>query len=193
MGLTQFHLVGHDWGGSIAWGIADQYPERLASLTILSRPHPNAFNRALALPDGEQKHRSRHHRSILGAGRRCRGAREDDAEWLRVRWDAAGVPKAAQDEHLAVLGNPAAMDAALAWYRARGAIRSPLGVIRVPTLYIWGDADDTVGRPAAEWTREYVSAPYEFAVLPGGGHFTADQMPEAVNALMLAHLARHPL
>jgi hypothetical protein len=36
-----------------------------------------------------------------------------------------------------------------------------------------------------------VSAPYEFAVLPGGGHFTADQMPEAVNALMLAHLNRY--
>src|SRR5258708_510967 len=61
----RFHLVGHDWGGSIAWGIADKYPERLASLTVLSRPHPNAFNRALALPDGDQKHRSRHHRAFL--------------------------------------------------------------------------------------------------------------------------------
>ena len=59
---ARFHLVGHDWGGSIAWGIADKYPERLASLTILSRPHPNAFNRALALPDGEQQ--NRHHRSM---------------------------------------------------------------------------------------------------------------------------------
>jgi pimeloyl-ACP methyl ester carboxylesterase len=181
LSLKRFHLVGHDWGGSIAWGIADMYPERLASLTILSRPHPNAFNRALALPDGEQKHRSRHHRAFLEPGAAA-VVLANDAEWLRVRWDAAGV-----------LGNPAAMEAALAWYRARGAIRSPLGAIRVPTLYIWGDADDTVGRPAAEWTREYVSASYEFAVLPGGGHFTADQMPEAVNALMLAHLARHPL
>ena len=45
-----------------------------------------------------------------------------------------------------MLGNKPAMEAALAWYRARGAIRSPLGPIRVPTLYIWGDADDTVGR-----------------------------------------------
>jgi len=42
------------------------------------------------------------------------------------------------------------MEAALAWYRARGAVRGPLGPIRVPTLYIWGDADDTVGRVAAE-------------------------------------------
>jgi pimeloyl-ACP methyl ester carboxylesterase len=192
LGLHRFHLVGHDWGGSIAWGIADKHPDRLASLTILSRPHPNAFNRALELSDGEQRHRSRHHREFLEPGAAA-VVLANDAEWLRVRWDAAGVPKAAQEKHLAVLGNPPAMEAALAWYRARGAIRSPLGVIRVPTLYIWGDADDTVGRPAAEWTREYVSAPYEFAVLPGGGHFTADQMPEAVNALLLAHLARHPL
>src|SRR5260370_39460516 len=50
----RFHLVGHDWGAIIAWGIADRYPERLASLAVLSRPHPNAFNRALKMPDGEQ-------------------------------------------------------------------------------------------------------------------------------------------
>jgi len=192
LGFARFHLIGHDWGGSIAWGIADKYPDRLASLTILSRPHPNAFNRALALPDGEQKRRSRHHREFLEPDAAA-VVLANDAEWLRVRWDAAGVPKAAQEKHLAVLGNKDAMEGALAWYRARGAIRGPLGPIRVPTLYIWGDADDTVGRPAAEWTREYVSAPYEFAVLPGGGHFTADQMPEQVNALLLAHLARHPL
>jgi len=191
-GAQRFHLVGHDWGGSIAWGIADKFPERLASLTILSRPHPNAFNRALALPDGEQKHRSRHHREFLEPDA-ASVVLANAAEWLRVRWDAAGVPKAAQEKYLAVLGNPAAMEAALAWYRARGAIRSPLGVIRVPTLYIWGDADDTVGRAAAEWTREYVSALYEFAVLPGGGHFTADQMPDEVNALLLAHVGRYPL
>jgi pimeloyl-ACP methyl ester carboxylesterase len=61
----RFHLVGHDWGGSIAWGIADRAPERLASLTVLSRPHPNAFNRALQMPDGEQAQRSRHHRWFL--------------------------------------------------------------------------------------------------------------------------------
>src|SRR6185436_346885 len=117
----------------------------------------------------------------------------NDAEWLRVRWQAAGMPRAAMEKHLAVLGNPAAMEAALAWYRARGAIRAPLGAIRVPTLYIWGDADDTVGRPAAEGTCDFVSGPYQFATLTGGGHFTADQMPDAVNALLLAHVKRYPV
>jgi pimeloyl-ACP methyl ester carboxylesterase len=96
------------------------------------------------------------------------------------------------EKHLAVLGNKAAMEAALAWYRARGAIRSPLGPIRVPTLYIWGNDDDTVGRPAAEGTIDFVAAPYRFEVLAGGGHFVADQMPDVVSKLMLEHVSAHP-
>jgi pimeloyl-ACP methyl ester carboxylesterase len=188
----RFHLVGHDWGGSIAWGLADRHPDRIASLTVLSRPHPNAFNRALAMPDGDQAHRSRHHKAFLdpGAGALLLA---DNARRLRERWAASGVPPAAIEQHLTVLGNPAAMEAALAWYRARGAIRTPLGAIRVPVLYIWGDADDTVGRAAAEGTGEFVSGPYRFEILPGVGHFAADQAPDEVTALLLAHLAKHPV
>ena len=73
-----------------------------------------------------------------------------------------------------------------------GAIRGPIGPIRVPTLYIWGDADDTVGRAAAEGTVDFIAAPYRFEVLPGVGHFAADQAPERVCELMLEHLAAHP-
>jgi pimeloyl-ACP methyl ester carboxylesterase len=188
----RFHLVGHDWGGSIAWGLADRYPDKIASLTVLSRPHPNAFNRTLALPDGEQARRSRHHRAFLelDAGAKVLA---DNARWLRERLGAQGVPASAIEDYVSVLGNEAAMEAALAWYRARGAIRAPLGSIRVPTLYIWGDADDTVGRIAAEGTRDFVAAPYRFEVLPGVGHFVADQAPDRVNELLLAHLARHPV
>src|SRR5262245_1285643 len=67
-GGRRFHLVGHDWGGSIAWDIAHRSPERLASLTILSRPHPNAFNRALQSTDAAQAQRSQHHTFFLEAG-----------------------------------------------------------------------------------------------------------------------------
>ena len=68
-GENRFHLAGHDWGGSIAWSLADRYPQRIASLTVLSRPHPNAFNRALLQTDGEQAQRSRHHRWFLDRAR----------------------------------------------------------------------------------------------------------------------------
>jgi len=191
-GEARFHLVGHDWGGSIAWALADRFPQRLASLTVLSRPHPNAFNRALQMTDGDQAKRSRHHTAFLEPDA-ADVVLADDARWLRERLAANGVPAAAIAKHLAVLGNKDAMEAALAWYRARGAIRGPLGPIRVPTLYIWGDADDTVGRTAAEGTVDFVAAPYRFEVLPGVGHFAADQVPDRVSELLLAHVASHPI
>ena len=191
-GEQRFHLAGHDWGGSIAWSLADRYPERVASLTILSRPHPNAFNRALQLPDGDQLRRSRHHSAFLELDAADK-VLADDAKWLRERLAAAGVPGFAIEEHLAVLGNKDAMEAALAWYRARGAIRSPLGPTRVPTLYIWGNADDTVGRAAAEGTVDFIAAPYRFVELDGVGHFAAEQAPERVSELMLEHLQAHPV
>jgi len=191
-GDRRFHLVGHDWGGSIAWALADRFPQLLASLTVLSRPHPNAFNRALEMPDGDQAHRSRHHKAFLEPGA-AELVLADDARWLRERLAAAGVPLAAIEQHLSVLGNKAAMEAALSWYRARGAIRTPLGPIRVPVLYIWGDADDTVGRIAAEGTEDFIAAPYRFEVLAGVGHFAADQAPGRVNELLLPHLAAYPV
>jgi pimeloyl-ACP methyl ester carboxylesterase len=190
-GDQRFHLAGHDWGGSIAWALADRHHERIASLTVLSRPHPNSFNRALATDD-EQAHRSRHHRAFLEPNA-AEIVLADDCKWLRERWAANGVPPAAMEEHLAVLGNKDAMEAALAWYRARGAIRGPLGPIRVPTLFIWGDADDTVGRIAAEGTEDFIAAPYRFAVLPGVGHFAADQAPVEVSELLLQHLRAFPI
>jgi len=189
--VSRFHLVGHDWGGSIAWALADRWPERIASLTVLSRPHPNAFNRALQMPDGEQARRSRHHTAFLEPDA-ADVVLADDAKWLRERLAANGMPQEAIARHLAVLGNRDAMEAALAWYRARGAIRGPLGPIRVPTLFIWGDADDTVGRAAAEGTVDFIAAPYSFQVLPNVGHFAADQAPQRVSDLLLQHVAAHP-
>jgi pimeloyl-ACP methyl ester carboxylesterase len=66
-GARRFYLVGHDWGGSLAWEIAARHPERLGSLTMLSRPHLGAFARALREDPG-QPHRSRHHRASLDPG-----------------------------------------------------------------------------------------------------------------------------
>ena len=189
-GARPFHLVGHDWGGSLAWEIAARHPERLRSLVVLSRPHPDAFGRALR-EDPEQPHRSRHHKAFLDPGAAA-GLLADDAKWLRARHAAQGVPPAATAKHLSVLGNPQAMEAALAWYRARGTVHRPIGPVRVPTLFVWGDADDTVGRMAAEGTRDFVAAPYRFEVLPGVGHYAPDQVPGRVNALLLEHLAEHP-
>ena len=116
----------------------------------------------------------------------------NNAAWVRDRLTRNGLPPVAIEKHLSVLGNPPAMEAALAWYRARGE-RPAVGPTQVPTLFIWVDHDDTVGRIAAEGTAEFIDAPYQFAVLEGGGHHAADQMPECVTELLLGHIKRHPI
>jgi pimeloyl-ACP methyl ester carboxylesterase len=187
----RFHLVGHDWGGQVSWGVADKHPERLASLTVLSRPHPQSFRRALLREDGDQKHRSRHHRAFLDS-ETGKLLLADNARRLREGLFGQGVPEAALEEHLSVLGNPAALEAALAWYRANRGLSADIGTINVPTLYIWGDNDATVGPDAAHGTSEFVGAAFAMEVLPGVGHFVMDQAPAKGTELMLAHLKKHP-
>src|SRR5439155_10476588 len=143
-------------------------------LTMLSRPHPASFARALAMPDDEQAYRSRHHQEFLdpAAGPRLLA---DDAAWVRTRLARNGVPEAAIAAHLSVIGNPPAMEAALAWYRARGA-RQPIIPTTVPTLFIWGDADDTVGRAAAVVAGEFMAADEQFTARPGVGPYAAEKV-----------------
>jgi pimeloyl-ACP methyl ester carboxylesterase len=184
-----FHLVGHDWGGQVAWCVAHRHPERLASLTVLSRPHPEAFRRAFREDADNQKYRSRHHKAFLDPNTATR-LLEDGGRRLRRQLRESRVPEAACEEYLSVLGRRAALEAALAWYRAAGALASmEVGTVAVPTLYIWGDEDHSVGRSAATWTVEHVTGPYRFEVIPGIGHFITDQIPAAVTRLLLSHLA----
>jgi len=191
-GGKRFHLVGHDWGGQVSWGVANAHPRRLASLTVLSRPHPLSFRRALQRPDGEQKHRSRHHGKFLEADT-GRLLLEDNARRLRAGLFGQDVSKAAIEDHVSVLGSPAAIEAALAWYRANKGLAGDFGPIRVPTLYIWGDNDATVGRDAAQGTGEFIDADFAMEVLPGVGHFVMDQAAARATELMLAHIQRHPV
>ena len=80
-GARRFHLVGHDWGGQLAWLIAAAHPHRVATLTVLSRPHPAAFVRALA-EDPEQAKRSQHHKGFREPDAISR-LRQDDFKSLR--------------------------------------------------------------------------------------------------------------
>jgi pimeloyl-ACP methyl ester carboxylesterase len=188
----RFHLVGHDWGGQVSWGVANAHPERLASLIVLSRPHPLSFRRALQDPNGDQKHRSRHHGKFLepATGRLLT---EDNARRLREGLFGQDVSKAAIEDHVSVLGGREAIEAALAWYRSNKGLSGDFGPIKVPTLYLWGDADATVGPDAAKGTGEFVTAAFAMEVLPGVGHFVMDQAAAKATELMLAHLARHPV
>jgi pimeloyl-ACP methyl ester carboxylesterase len=186
-----FHLVGHDWGGAVAWMVAARHPDRLASLTVLSRPHPGAFRRAFRADADGQRHRSRHHQAFLEpeTGPRLLA---DDARRLRANLAEQGVGPASVDEYLSVLGEPAAMEAALGWYRAAAGDLSAMEAapVPVPTLYLWGDGDATVSKAAARGTADFVTGPYQLEVLAGAGHFLTDERPDDVTRLLLAHLGR---
>ena len=104
----------------------------------------------------------------------------------------SGVPDDAVDAHLLVLGRREGIEAALAWYRATPALAAAIGTITVPTLYVWGDADSTVGREAAEGTREFVEAPFTMVELPDVGHFVMDQAADRTVDALMQHLAAHP-
>ena len=186
-----FHLVGHDWGGHVAWVTAHRHPGRIRSLTVLSRPHPAAFRRAYKEDADGQQHRSRHHRMFHDP---ATGPLllEDGARRLRARLAEQGVPPPAIEEYLSVLGEPAAIEAALAWYRAAGSLTTvEVGPIAVPTLYVWGARDATVGPAAARYTADFVTGPFRFEILPGVGHFVTDEAPAAATALVRPHLDRH--
>jgi pimeloyl-ACP methyl ester carboxylesterase len=187
-GGERFHLVGHDWGGQLAWLLASSEPRKVASLCVLSRPHPRAFARALKA-DPAQSERSRHHRAYDDPNTAAR-LLADDARGLRKTLRACGVAPDVAEVYVARLAQPGALDAALHWYRA-AASGEPLraGVIEVPTLYVWGDADANVGRAAAEATAEHVSAPYRFEVIAGGAHTLTDQPGVDVTQLIVSHVA----
>ena len=141
---ARFHLVGHDWGGQVAWTTAARHADRLASLTVLSRPHPAAFRRSYQADADGQRHRSRHHAAFQDPATATL-LLADGAMRLRRTLADQGVGATAIEEYLSVLGEPAAMEAALAWYRAAGLLADlEVGPITVPTLYVWGDADATV-------------------------------------------------
>jgi pimeloyl-ACP methyl ester carboxylesterase len=189
LGHPRFHLVGHDWGGQIAWLLAGAHPERVASLSVLSRPHPAAFVRAMR-EDAAQSARSGHHRAF----------REDDAvarmraaelKPLREAMRNQGVPAGDADIYCGKLLEPGGIEGAMSWYRATGLQAAETPPIAAPTLYVWGDADATVGRLAAELTREYVTGPYRFEVVSGAGHFVVDQMPDRVSELLLSHIGAY--
>lgn len=205
----RFHLVGHDWGGQIAWLTAIDHPRRLRSLTVLSRPHPAAFARAFKA-DPDQASRSRHHKAfqdkdmadrlLEGGGRALMNTLVyENASGLFGQEEKDGPPpkRRMSDDHarahLSVLGNRPALDAALNWYRAAFSGGSTLAredtpPVRVPTLYIWGSEDMSVGRMAAEATAGFVEAPYRFIDIHGAGHFLAEEAPDQVAAALLPHI-----
>jgi pimeloyl-ACP methyl ester carboxylesterase len=181
-GLAQAHLVGHDWGGNQAWGAAGWYSDRVASLTVLSTPHPAAFAKSLwtskqglvswymglfqlpALPEAL--------------------ARRTLAKSLHDN----GLPAEFVDRYTEAMAEPGALTGALNWYRGIPySMREPLGPIKVPTSYVWGRHDFALARSAVKLTADYVNGPYEVVELEAG-HWLPETVPDAVADAVLARV-----
>jgi pimeloyl-ACP methyl ester carboxylesterase len=188
----QVDLVGHDFGGSVAWTVAGHHPGRVRTLTIASTPHPAAFVRAYQ-SQSDQNQRSGYMRAFREAPR---GQVEDRLladGGAELRRAYAGLPAASIDAHVEDMSAPGRLVAAVDWYRAMSAKASvAVPPCPVPTLYVWSDADPSIGRAAAEATGHHVTGPYEFVVLDGVSHWIPEQAAPTFTPLLLGHLAATP-
>jgi pimeloyl-ACP methyl ester carboxylesterase len=182
------HVVGHDWGASVAWHVAAHHPERVRSLTALSIPHLAAFGRALR-EDDDQKARSTYFTLFREDGTAERVLLADDARGLRDLY-GEGVADDAVDDYVRLLREPGALTAALNWYRAMSRDTGDLPPVKVPTTYIWSTHDPAVGRFAAELCGDYVDSDYAFEVLDGLSHWIPDEAPGAVAVAIDARVRR---
>jgi len=189
----QVDLVGHDFGGSVAWTVAGHHPDRVRTLTIASTPHPVAFVRAYQARDAtpsDQNQRSGYMRAFREAPRGQIEAQllADGAAGLRQAY--AGLPEASIAAHIEDMSAPGVLVAAVDWYRAMSAKASvAVPPCPVPTLYVWSDRDPSIGRAAADATEELVTGPYDFVVLEGVSHWIPEQAAATFTPLLLAHLA----
>jgi len=186
LGATRFHLIGHDWGGAVAWAVAGAHADRLKTLTVLSTPHSEALTAAIR-SDPDQQTRS----GYMLMFRAPEGVAEtyllgDEAANLRAVYKGKVAPGQI-DSIVERLGDGGALTPALGWYRAM-ADNPRVGQIIVPTLFVWGDEDQALGRTAALATARHVEGPYRFEIVEGGSHWLIDERPDAIIALIAPHL-----
>jgi pimeloyl-ACP methyl ester carboxylesterase len=192
-GAERAHVVGHDWGAGVAWQFASTHPERTASLTSLSVPHPAAFLKAMAtsrqflsswymyafqLPSLPE-------RFVLG----------DGTQWQKLskRLQGSGQTREHADRDAQRMAQDKTFTAAVNWYRAM-----PLGnpgdarrKTPVPTMFIWGDQDRFCKPKGAYETAKWVDAPYRFEPLAGASHWLPEEQTDVVSKLMLEHFAQY--
>jgi pimeloyl-ACP methyl ester carboxylesterase len=194
MEMEAFDLVGHDWGGMLAWIATVGQPERVRSLAVVSTPHPLALERVLRgggdpgqVGQGAATEAFRvpevPERLLLGP--------EGDGAGLATLLAESGLDADDARVYVRALSEPGALTAALNWYRAMDrSMLDGFGPVRVPTLYVW-PSGDAVPRVAAEDTAEFVEGPYAFEVLENVSHWVPEMAPVELSDLLVRHLAAH--
>jgi pimeloyl-ACP methyl ester carboxylesterase len=187
LGWGRFDLVGHDWGGAVAWWTADAHPDRLRSLSVVSTPHPAALGEALR-SDEEQRMMSQYMTDWREKSTERRMLAEN-AKAIREMFGGR-VERSRVDEYIQRLSEPGALTAALNWYRS-GRPGTKAGRITVPTLYVWSTEDVALGSSAALGTAAWVEGPYRFEMIEDVSHWVPEEAPELLAGLLLEHLNAH--
>jgi epoxide hydrolase 4 len=190
LGIEQAHLVGHDWGGAVAWSLATDHSERFLTFTVLNMAHPREFGRAIRT--SRQVFRSWYIFAfqlpgleyVLAAGR---------AELLIQALRAARTGRWSPEQleaYREAFSDPRVVWGMLAWYRA--AVRwpeAPRGRVRLPTLILWGRRDIAESFRMVEPSVARCDQ-VKLVVYDGAGHFVQHDAAAEVNAELLSHLGR---
>ncbi len=194
LGYEKCVLVGHDWGGAIAWSFAYAYPEMLERLIVLNLPHPAKFAQGLRTP--QQLLKSWYIALFqLPALPELLIKSNNYAVIRSIFRDQAVNPNAFTEEDLDVLvaaaAKPGAVTAMLNYYRdifqSEGFLDKQWGVLKVPTLMIWGEDDKALGKELTYGTNEYVET-FKIRYIPDCSHWVQQEQPGQVNQYMRAFL-----
>ena len=195
LGEERAVVVGHDWGGIVAWAVATLHPERVERLVILNVPHPERFSRGLRTPRQLLKSSYAFFFQLPWLPERV--LRAGDFALVRsvLRNDPVRPGTFGEhdiDRYVRALSRPGALTAALNYYRALArrapavarALRRRVGA---PVMVIWGQRDlflvPELARPGPTWVPDA-----RVERLPDASHWVQQDRPERVNALLLDFL-----
>lgn len=192
-GATKAHVVGHDWGGAVVWQLAQAHPDRIATATTLSTPHPEALLWAIRHSDQWRKS------TYMAFFQLPWIAERGVVRQLPEMYVKTGMAPEDAQKYADRFATPASLHGPLGWYRSmligqlRAALPSrrrarPTGRqrrIEVPMSYVWGSRDFALGREAAERSAEFVDGPYEFIEIAGAGHWLPEVNAEEVGEAVL--------
>ncbi|MER8824788.1 alpha/beta hydrolase [Mesorhizobium sp. M0166] len=190
LGIGRFHLVGHDWGGIVAWAAGAKLPHRLDKLVILNAPHPDVvFTHALRSPT--QFLRSSYvvffqipllPEAVLGARRSALLARA-----LRTSSREGAFEEEEIAEYRQAWERPGALTNMLNWYRALPFRPSLKERITTPTLVMWGMQDQALESGLAKRSLALCDDG-RVQTFEKGTHWVQREESNAVNAALLAFL-----